>query len=84
MTKTNEMKRVLRTAGIDTKFVKISHRYCGYDESYSVRLYDKSIDLKKVEELLRSFRAVSYDEYCGEILLGGNTYLWVQYDWSIR
>lgn len=84
MTKTNEMKRILKASGIDTKLVKIGHRYCGFDESYNVRLYSRSIDLKKVEALLRPFRSVDHDPITGEILMGGNTYLWADYDWSIR
>lgn len=83
MTKTNEMKRTLKAAGIDTKLVKINHHRGGYDESYLVSIYSKSIDLKKVEKLLSACRKVDRDEYTGEILVGGNTYLWVEYHWSI-
>lgn len=83
MTKTTEMKRILRAAGIDTKKVSITHKYCGYSEAYNVKLLTKEIDAKAVEKLLNKYESVDRDEYTGEILLGGNTYVDVYYDWTL-
>ena len=52
----------------------------------NVEVYEKAIEKEKkneeirqkIHQLLRDFESVSYDEVTGEILGGGNTYLFVE------
>lgn len=78
------MKEALRKAGIDTRFISIRHKWCGYSESYHVEIKDEKIDRKLVEAVLKNFDEIDRDERTGEILEGGNTYIFVQYCWDIR
>ena len=83
-TLTNEIKKELRKAGIDTKYISVRHMWCGYSDSYHIEIYDESIDRELVRKVCYRFEQVDRDERTGEILMGGNTYIWVDYCWDIR
>ena len=78
------MKAALKKAGIDTRYISIRHKWCGYSESYSVEIKSETIDREKVKRICKAFEEVDRDERSGEILMGGNTYVWVEYCWHIR
>lgn len=77
-----EIKKMLKENGIDTKYVSIKHRYCGYSESYDITIKSVDVDINEVEKLIKSFEQYERDERTGEILEGGNTYIIVQYDYN--
>lgn len=78
------MKEALKKAGIDTRFISIRHKWCGYSESYHVEILSADIDREKVRRICNNFEEIDRDERTGEILAGGNTYIWVDYCWDIR
>lgn len=55
-----------------------------YDGSYNIRIIDPRYAhlLKKAEALCMFARSVRYDEYSGEILQGGNTFVFASVDWD--
>lgn len=77
MNNSKQIKKELKEAGFDVK--KISVRY---DGSYNIRIKDLSINLDKVEAIARKYENYSRCEYSGEILSGGNTFVFVQLDWK--
>lgn len=81
---TNAMKAALKKASIDTRFISIRHKWCGYSESYRVEIKTEAIDREKVRRICNNFESIDRDERTGEILAGGNTYVWVDYCWDIR
>lgn len=80
----NEIKRILRKAGIETKHISVRHKWCGYSESYWVKIMSLDVDKKKVERICRGLESYEVDERTQEILQGGNTYIFVDYDWQLE
>lgn len=79
---TKEIKNEFKKAGFDMKKVSVRHRWAGYSESYDIELKDRNMDIQKAREIARKFREVDRDEVTGEVLLGGNTYVFVQYSYD--
>lgn len=75
----NQIKKELKEAGIPTK--KISVR-C--DGSVHVTIKDLSISIEAVEKVVKKHEHYQRDEYNGEILQGGNTFVFVDYDWGLK
>jgi len=84
MTKTNEMKKALKKKFRNAKF-SITHKYGGYSDSYNVRtdlLDNKDFEeskpiIKEIEKIVGKYESIDRDERTGEILAGGNTYIFV-------
>lgn len=81
--KTNqEIRREITTA---FKAKGWNNRKVGLSVDYGcihAKVKDLSIKLKDVEEIVNSYESIRYDEYCGEILAGGNTFVFVDYDYN--
>lgn len=77
-----EIKSYLKSKGIDTKKVSIKHKWCGYSESFDITIKDINININEVEKLVKQFESIDYDEVTGEILQGGNSYIFVAYDYD--
>lgn len=77
-----EIKKYLKENGIDTKNINVKGSNCGYSESYNITIKDIKVDIEKVRELVKKFESYEIDERTGEILEGGNTYIFVNYDYN--
>lgn len=73
------IKATLKAAGYNVRDFRVSVRDSGY--STTARVYVKSplVRPSEVERLLKQYAVVRWDEHVGEILAGGNTYLFVAY-----
>jgi len=82
MVKGNDVKRFLKQQGIDTRKLSVTVSYGGYSESINVKIKDMAINMCEVNKLVkREYQVISYDEHVqGEILQGGNTFVFVNYD----
>lgn len=69
----NEIK-----AATGCKARDISVRTSSY--SITVKIKNPFINIKDVEKVVNKYESISYDEYSGEILCGGNTFVFVSYD----
>lgn len=78
-----EIKSYLKENGIDTRKVSIRHEYPGYSEIFNITIKDININANKIEELTRHFESYETDERTGEILAGGNTFIYVSYDYDV-
>ena len=78
------IKETLRKEGIDIRYISVRHKWCGYSDKWVVEIKSEDIDKKRVERICRRFEEIDIDERTGEILMGGNTYVWVDYCWDIR
>lgn len=72
----------LKAAGIPARAVSVRVSDAGYSTSVSVKIKDISVDRAVVEKIANRHEDISYDERSGEILSGGNTYVWVDYDYD--
>lgn len=78
--KAKAIRTALKEAGITSKQVSVKHRYCGYSSSYHITIKDGNISEMQVEDICKRFESVDYDERTGEILEGGNDYVFVERD----
>lgn len=81
--KTAQIRKELKDQGITNKMASVRGRYALYDESITITIKDITVSKKKVETIVDKYEEISYDEYNGEILEGGNTYIHVQFDWQV-
>ena len=72
----------LKAAGIPKKAYSIRCRYCGYSQSIDVSVKDLSVNLDRVKRVVDKYSHVRWDEHCGEILSGGNTFVDVEYSYK--
>lgn len=77
------IKKELKEAGYNTRDFSVTVRDAGYETS--IRVYIKNAYVKKeeVEKLLRHWESIDRDERTYEILSGGNTFLFVQYEYGV-
>ena len=84
MIKAKDVKKVLRENNIDTKNISVRSKIVGYDSSINVTLKDLSLPKHRIQKILdKEFSSISYDERCGEILSGGNTFVFVDFDYNL-
>lgn len=84
MTTSKDIKNYLKEQGFDTKKISVREGRGGYSTAFYITIKDLNIDKKKVWETTRKFESYERDERTGEILLGGNTYIFVQYDYDLE
>lgn len=78
MSSAKQVKDFLRTHGIETKNIRVSS-----ENSINVKLLDPKLDYDKISQLLaEEFESYQRDEATGEILSGGNTFVFVEYDYD--
>lgn len=71
--------------GYNQRQVSIRYKLAGYSDSLYFTIRDiKNVNINKVEEFANKFKSVDYDEKTGEILAGGNTYVFVKIDYKLE
>lgn len=75
-----QAKKIIKGLGFDTSKVSCTVRRGTY--SLTVTVNDLSIPLEPIEAALSKFEKIDRCEYTGEILQGGNHFVFVQYDWQ--
>ena len=78
--KAKAIRTALKEAGITSKQVSVKHRYCGYSSSYHITIKDGNVSELQIKDICKRFESVDYDERTGEILEGGNDYIFVDRD----
>lgn len=76
-------ERIKNELGYTSKQVSVRSSNCGYSDETRITVKDLSCDFEAIEKIAKSFEKVDYDQYNGEILSGGNTYIFVAYDWDV-
>lgn len=74
------IKNELKAAGIGTKAVRISVKDSGYSTAVRVRILSPDVSAESIRRILAHYESIDRDERTGEILAGGNLYLFVEYD----
>lgn len=84
MIKAKDVKKVLRENNIDTKNISVRSKIVGYENSINITLKDLSLPKHLIQKILnKEFSSISYDERSGEILGGGNTFVFVDFDYNL-
>lgn len=81
--KVAELRKEIKAAGYTTKQVSVRSKYVMYDDSIRVTIKDLNVNKKLIEEIADKYESIRYDEYCGEVLQGCNTFVNVEIDYSL-
>jgi hypothetical protein len=74
-----EAKKLLKQHGINTKAVKVIND----GRALRVTVLSKEVCRDKIKEILSPMESVNRCEYTGDILSGGNFFVFVDYHWSL-
>lgn len=77
------IKNQLKETGYNIKDFSVSVKDCGYSTSIKVTIKSPYINRKEIETLLSKHQSIDKDIANGEILEGGNTYIFVEYQYGI-
>lgn len=61
---------------------KVGVRYDGYAIWLTIK--DLAIDIKEIEQLAKGYESYERDEFTGEILSGGNTFVFVNCAYGLK
>lgn len=75
-------KELKKQLGVTSKQVSVRSRNSGYDEAIDVTIKDLKVNKMKVEAIANRYEYIRRCEYSGEILSGGNTYVFVRLDYD--
>jgi hypothetical protein len=67
----------LKAAGYNSRKVSVTEEPGGLEYCMNVRIKDDGVDAEKVKEIAEKERKVDRCEVSGEVLAGGNTYVFV-------
>lgn len=73
------IRQVLKEHGYSNR--KVGVRYDGYAILLTIK--DLSINIKEIEKLTKGYESYERDEITGEILSGGNTFVFVDYAYGL-
>lgn len=82
--KKQAMAAELKKAGFNSRQVSIRSKSCTYSWSFDVKIHDINVPVRQVEDVVNGFENIRYDQYTGEILSGGNDYVFVEKDWNLQ
>ena len=77
------IRNELKNHGYTSKAVGVSVKDCGYSTSVHVKIKSPEVSRKEIENLLNHRNDYERDERTYEILNGGNTYIFVDYEIGI-
>lgn len=77
------IKNELKAAGYSVRDFRVTVKDCGYSTSAHVYIKSPTVNRLDVEKALKPFDQVERDERTGEILSGGNLYLFVEYEYGL-
>lgn len=73
------IRQALKEHGYNNR--KVGVRYDGYTIWLTIK--DLAIDIKEIEQLAKGYESYERDEFTGEILSGGNTFVFVNYAYGL-
>lgn len=77
------IRKTLKESGFTSKAVSVRVRAALYDTSVNITIKNPLVRISEVEEIVKRFSEVDYDEHSGEILAGCNVYVHCQYEYGI-
>lgn len=73
------IRQALKEHGYNNR--KVGVRYDEYAIWLTIK--DLAIDIKEIEQLAKGYESYERDEFTGEILSGGNTFVFVNYAYGL-
>ena len=79
-----KIRKSLKEAGYTQKDIKVSVRSSRYDTAAKITIHNPHIDRHRIEKILSpAYEEIDRDDITGEILQGGNTILFIEYEYGI-
>jgi len=78
-----KIRKALKDKGFNIKDFSVRSRSGSLSSSVNVFIKNIKVDIDEVKEITRRFKEIDYCEASGEILGGGNTFVFVEYDWEV-
>lgn len=78
-----EITAELKEAGYNSRKVSVSVKDSGYSTRIDVTIKDPTVNAQAIEAIVNKHDSYELDERTGEILLGGNTYVFVAYKYGL-
>ena len=79
-----KIRKSLKEAGYTQKDIKVSVRSSRYDTAEKITIHNPHIDRHRIEKILRpAYEEIDRDDITGEILQGGNTMLFIEYEYGV-
>ena len=69
--------------GYNSRKISVRKQCNGYSDAFYVTIKDINIDIEQIEKICKRFESYEVDERTQEILCGGNTFVFVEYDKKI-
>lgn len=78
------VRKSLKEIGITSKQVSVKSGYCGYSDKLNITIKDLAIKEETVKDIANQFVEYERDARSGEILEGGNTYVFIDFDYDAK
>ena len=81
MTSTEKAKAIrtaLKEAGFNQKQISVKKQFGVCSVAFNVTIRDANIDKSTIENIVNKFKSIDRDEITGEILAGGNDYVFIK------
>lgn len=82
MVNANEVKKTLKEAGFDVKKIAVRHDKYSMGSSIRITVKDYSQSADAIAEVASKFAEITRCDYSGEILSGGNRFVFADYDYK--
>ena len=77
-----EIRKKLKAIGYNSRMVSVrSSQFSGGDD-ITIRMKSVDVDEHKVREIAKGYEDIARDKYSGEILMGSNSFVFVEWDWQ--
>lgn len=77
------IKKDLKKKGYTSRQVSVTKRRGGFNVAIRLLIKDMlNVDLDFIDSIVKKYESFDRDERTGEILSGGNTFIFVEYDYS--
>lgn len=78
-----EITAELKEAGYNSRKISVSVKDSGYSTRIDVTIKDPTVNAQAIEAIVNKHDSYELDERTGEILAGGNTYVFVSYKYGL-
>lgn len=83
MLTSKEIKKSIVNLGYKASEISVRQQNGGYSEAFYITLKSPYIDINKVNRTVAKYQCYEIEERTGEILAGGNTFIFVRYEDNI-
>ncbi|MEY8256397.1 hypothetical protein AAK706_01540 [Erysipelotrichaceae bacterium 66-17] len=78
-----EITAELKEAGYNSRKVSVSVKDAGWSTKVDITIKDPTVNAHEIEAIVNKRESIDRDERTGEILAGGNTYVFVSYKYGL-